>query len=108
MVIHMANNDQHKWVFTLKRANEALIVSTRENWSLARIATESNLPKASIYRIAKGEASRVDLGTIGALVDFYNRYGLNIGPGDLIMKEVEVQSRPRQTTARQPSLPIET
>lgn len=66
--------------------NRRLIRTTGEPWTLARIARESDLPTATLYRIARDDADRIDLVTLWRLLSFYRAHGLTVDVSNLIIE----------------------
>lgn len=70
----------------ISELNKRLIRHTGEPWTLAKIARESDLPTATVYRIAHADTDRVDLTTLWRLLSFYRAHGLTVDVGDLIVE----------------------
>ncbi len=73
-------------LFTLRRLLE---IEKGESLTWNDVADGADLNINTIYGMANNTSKRVDVRTMEKLIDYFNREGLEVGPGDLFALEEE-------------------
>jgi DNA-binding Xre family transcriptional regulator len=74
-------------VFNLFDLKQRLQLLLKREISLSQIARESSLHRNTIERIFHNKTDRIDLETIGKLMLYFQKQGLDVQPGDFFLVE---------------------
>lgn len=81
-----------RYRFALYDLKKQMEIQNRREYSWSEMARGAGLHRNTLERMATNENARIDLGTIGKLIAYFDTQGMKLTPNDLIVLDSPAES----------------